>query len=38
MTKTSLRAPELLSPAGTFKNMRYAFSYGANAVYAGQQR
>jgi len=30
--------PELLSPAGSLKNMRYAFSYGANAVYAGQPR
>lgn len=30
--------PELLSPAGTFKNMRYAFAYGADAVYAGQPR
>ncbi len=37
-----LRAPtmktELLSPAGTLKNMRYAFAYGADAVYAGQPR
>ncbi|GAB2783518.1 tRNA 5-hydroxyuridine modification protein YegQ [Halomonas shantousis] len=32
------QAPELLSPAGTFKNMRYAFAYGADAVYAGQPR
>ncbi|HSC84583.1 MAG TPA: tRNA 5-hydroxyuridine modification protein YegQ, partial [Pseudomonas sp.] len=30
--------PELLSPAGTLKNMRYAFAYGAAAVYAGQPR
>lgn len=29
---------ELLSPAGSLKNMRYAFAYGADAVYAGQQR
>ncbi len=29
---------ELLSPAGTIKNMRYAFAYGADAVYAGQPR
>lgn len=29
---------ELLSPAGTLKNMRYAFAYGADAVYAGQPR
>ncbi|WP_417703748.1 tRNA 5-hydroxyuridine modification protein YegQ [Pseudomonas sp.] len=32
------RLPELLSPAGTLKNMRYAFAYGADAVYAGQPR
>ncbi|HJN07556.1 MAG TPA: tRNA 5-hydroxyuridine modification protein YegQ [Pirellulaceae bacterium] len=30
--------PELLSPAGTRKAMRYAFAYGADAVYAGQPR
>jgi len=29
---------ELLSPAGTMKNMEYAFAYGADAVYAGQPR
>lgn len=29
---------ELLSPAGTLKHMRYAFAYGADAVYAGQPR
>ncbi len=29
---------ELLSPAGSRKNMRYAFAYGADAVYAGQPR
>ncbi len=29
---------ELLSPAGSLKNMRYAFRYGADAVYAGQPR
>ncbi|MGY2239092.1 prephenate-dependent tRNA uridine(34) hydroxylase TrhP [Pseudomonas gingeri] len=34
----SLSAPELLAPAGTLKNMRYAFAYGADAVYAGQPR
>ena len=33
-----LTAPELLAPAGTLKNMRYAFAYGADAVYAGQPR
>lgn len=31
-------SPELLSPAGTLKNMKYAFAYGADAVYAGQPR
>ncbi|MGX9418880.1 prephenate-dependent tRNA uridine(34) hydroxylase TrhP [Vibrio sp. WJH972] len=36
-TQTSL-VPELLSPAGSLKNMRYAFAYGADAVYAGQPR
>ncbi len=30
--------PELLSPAGSYKSMRYAFAYGADAVYAGQPR
>lgn len=29
---------ELLSPAGTLRNMRYAFAYGADAVYAGLPR
>lgn len=33
-----MKAPELLSPAGTLKNMRYAFAYGADAIYAGQPR
>ena len=33
-----MRQPELLSPAGTLKNMKYAFAYGADAVYAGQPR
>lgn len=33
-----MKAPELLSPAGTLKNMRYAFAYGADAVYAGMPR
>ncbi|MDQ6997266.1 MAG: tRNA 5-hydroxyuridine modification protein YegQ [Mariprofundus sp.] len=32
------RKIELLAPAGTIKNMRYAFAYGADAVYAGQPR
>ncbi|MCT6698381.1 tRNA 5-hydroxyuridine modification protein YegQ [Rheinheimera sp. 4Y26] len=30
--------PELLSPAGTLKAMRFAFAYGADAVYAGMPR
>ncbi len=33
-----MRKIELLSPAGTLKNMRYAFAYGADAIYAGQPR
>ena len=33
-----MEKPELLSPAGSLKNMRYAFAYGADAVYAGQPR
>ena len=33
-----MKKVELLSPAGTIKNMRYAFAYGADAVYAGQPR
>ena len=37
MTSSPFR-PELLSPAGTPKSMRYAFAYGADAVYAGQPR
>ena len=36
--KIPTRKTELLSPAGTIKNMRYAFAYGADAVYAGQPR
>ncbi|MEO1767028.1 tRNA 5-hydroxyuridine modification protein YegQ [Thiobacter aerophilum] len=31
-------SPELLSPAGSLEKMRYAFAYGADAVYAGQPR
>ena len=34
----AITKPELLSPAGTLKNMRYALAYGADAVYAGQPR
>lgn len=33
-----LKSPELLSPAGTRKAMRFAYAYGADAVYAGQPR
>lgn len=33
-----MKKAELLSPAGSLKNMRYAFAYGADAVYAGQPR
>ncbi len=32
------KKPELLLPAGTLKNMRYAYHFGADAVYAGQPR
>ncbi|MDP4984829.1 prephenate-dependent tRNA uridine(34) hydroxylase TrhP [Pseudoalteromonas tunicata] len=35
---STLFTPELLSPAGSLKNMRYAFAYGSDAVYAGQPR
>jgi putative protease len=33
-----MKKTELLSPAGSLKNMKYAFAYGADAVYAGQPR
>jgi len=33
-----MQRPELLSPAGSLKHMRYAYAYGADAVYAGQPR
>jgi putative protease len=33
-----MRSPELLSPAGSLQHMRFAFAYGADAVYAGQPR
>jgi putative protease len=35
---TRMKAPELLAPAGTLRNMRYAYAYGADAVYAGMPR
>ncbi len=34
----TLRAPELLLPAGTLDKMRAAYAFGADAVYAGQPR
>src|SRR5690606_15487490 len=34
----AMMQPELLSPAGTLTHLRYAFAYGADAVYAGQPR
>ncbi len=33
-----IKTPELLAPAGSLKHMRYAFAYGADAVYAGLPR
>ena len=33
-----MKKPELLSPAGTLKNLRYAATYGADAIYAGQPK
>ena len=33
-----MKAPELLLPAGSLKHMRFAFAYGADAVYAGPPR
>lgn len=33
-----LKAPELLLPAGSLEKMRYAYLFGADAVYAGQPR
>jgi len=33
-----ISSTELLAPAGTLRNMRYALAYGADAVYAGQPR
>jgi putative protease len=35
---SSQRGPELLAPAGTLRNLRYALAYGADAVYAGIPR
>ena len=33
-----MSATELLAPAGTLNNLRYAIAYGADAVYAGMPR
>ncbi|MDR2244174.1 MAG: tRNA 5-hydroxyuridine modification protein YegQ [Burkholderiales bacterium] len=33
-----MNRPELLSPAGSLKSLRYAIAYGADAVYAGLPR
>ncbi len=38
ITANEIKKPELLLPAGTLKNMRYAYAFGADAVYAGQPR
>jgi len=32
----AMKKPELLAPAGDLVRMKYAFAYGADAVYAGQ--
>ncbi len=34
----TLKAPELLLPAGSLDKMRAAYDFGADAVYAGQPR
>ena len=33
---TCMKKPELLAPAGDLTRMKYAYAYGADAVYAGQ--
>ena len=33
-----MNRPELLAPAGTLNNLRYALAFGADAVYAGMPR
>ena len=35
---TTLKAPELLLPAGSLDKMRAAYDFGADAIYAGQPR
>src|SRR2546427_10930562 len=34
----TLKAPELLLPAGSLDKMRAAYDFGADAIYAGQPR
>ena len=34
----TMKAPELLAPAGTLHNLRYALAFGADAVYGGMPR
>jgi putative protease len=36
--KLDMKKPELLCPAGSLNHMRFAYAYGADAVYAGQPR
>lgn len=33
-----MNKPELLAPAGDFEKLKFAFAYGADAVYAGGLR
>jgi U32 family peptidase len=33
-----MKKPELLMPAGTLAHLRYAYDFGADAIYAGQPR
>ncbi len=35
MIKPESKKPELISPAGNFEKLKYAYAYGADAVYAG---
>ena len=37
-TTSTMKTPELLAPAGTLRNLRYAIAFGADAVYAGMPR
>jgi U32 family peptidase len=38
MSQQTRKKPELLLPAGTLAHQRYAYAFGADAVYAGQPR